>query len=58
MEAEGISNVLKRNGKRSGTPLEQETSKNFGPPIVERFLEKTSTRNNRIEATSEFISSE
>lgn len=58
MEAEGISDLLKRNGKRSGSPLEQETSKTVKPPIVERFPEKFRARNNRIEAASEFISSE
>ena len=58
MEAEGISEVLKRNGKRSGSPLEQETSKTVKPPIVERFLQKFNTRNNRIELTTDFVSSE
>ena len=58
MEAEGISDVLKRNGKRSGSPFEQETSKTVKLPIVERFLEKFSTRNNRIEATTDFACSE
>jgi len=58
MEAEEIRDVLKRNGKRSDSPLEQETSKTVKPPIVERFLEKFSTRNNRTEITTDFVSSE
>ena len=58
MEAEGIIDVLKRNGERSDSPLEQETSKTVKHPIMERFLEKFSTGNNRIETTTDFVSSE
>ena len=58
MEADGISDVLIKNGKRSGSPVEQETSKTVKSPIVEIFLEKFSTRNNRIEAATGFLRSE
>ena len=58
MEAQEIRDVLKRNGKRSDSPLEQETSKTVKPPIVERFLQKSNTRNNRIKATTDSVSSE